>query len=132
MRQVERPTERIELQGGYWFEVWSEVTRGMRKAFRKAALSIVSGGLDVNGTSIDLSNPDAFRLAAMAHPERLDLNRVDDAYLLYGIKAWSGGDTITLEELDDLPDSVVSKVVVRLTELYSEPTEEESKKGITS
>lgn len=132
MRQVERAFERIELPGGQWWDVYVVITRGMRKAFRKAALGIVSGGLDVNGTSIDFSNPDAFKLAAMSHPERLDLNRVDDAYLLLGTKAYSFSDEISIEVIDNLPDEIVARVVARLTELYSEPSEDEAKKGITS
>jgi len=130
MRQVERATERIELPDNSWWEVYTTVTRGMRKAFRKAALGIVSGGIDVNGTQIDFSNPDAFRLAAMAHPERLDLNRVDDAYLLLGTYAYSFSNEVSLEVIDNLPDTIVSKVVARLTALYTEPSEEEAKKAI--
>jgi hypothetical protein len=130
MRQVERQIERIDLPDNQWWDVFTVCSRGMRKAFRKAALGIVSGGLDVNGTSIDLSNPDALRLVAMSHPERLELNRVDDAYLLLGTKAYSFSDEISLDVIDNLPDSVVSLVVARLTELYAEPSEEEAKKAI--
>lgn len=89
---------------------------------------MLSGGPMDNG-SIDLNDPDAFRKLAMAHPERLNLASLDDAYLLHGTKAYSFGDVISLEIIDNLPESVVQPVLARMQVLYAEPSEEDQKKA---
>ena len=110
--------ERVELPGGAWWEIRIIVTRGLRKAFRKAGLKVLS-----KADGVDFSDPDAFRKALMSHPDALDLDAVDDAYLLAGSVAWSYPETITLEAIDKLPEGHVAIVLAKMRELYAEATE---------
>ncbi len=113
-------TERIELPEGAWVEIRTVVSHRMRKAFRKAGIaSVLSGGSNGSGP-LDLSDPEAVRTYIMAHPEKWDLNTVDDAFLLHGITAWSWPEPITAEALDSLPDAWVESVLIRLRALYTE------------
>ena len=110
--------ERVELPDGAWWEIYSAVTRGMRKAFRRAGLQVLS-----KADGVDFSNPEAFRKALLVHPDALDLDTVDDAYLIAGTRAWSFPDPVTLEAINELPEKVVSTVLDRMRELYAEATE---------
>lgn len=127
MKMKESNTETIAFEDGHQWTFASQVTRGLRKRFQKAALSIVSGGMDANG-DIDMADPDALRRYAMAHPERLEVGKVEDAYLLYGTLSYSFGDEISTEFIDNLPEKYVNPVLERMKELYAEPSEEDSKK----
>lgn len=117
-------TERIELPAGAWVEIRTVVSRKMRKAFRKAGLaSVMSGGANGAGP-VDLTDPEAVKAMVMAHPERWDLDAVDDAFLLHGIVAWSWAGSLDIEALDSLPAADVEIILVRLRELYAEATPE--------
>lgn len=121
--------ERITLPDGGWWDIRTVVTRGMRKAFRKAQLlAFIGSDRDGLGTSLDLSDPGQIQQMlqerAMAHPERWDLAAQDDAYLLYGTLAWSYGEQVNQETIDSKPDSVTELVLARIRELYAEPTEQ--------
>jgi len=121
MRELK--TERIEFGDGWW-EFYTEVTRGMRKRFRDAAMQTVGGSL--NGDT-DITDPEQYRTLVLTHPERLNLHAIDDAYLVVGTKAWSFKHKVTVESIDNLPDEYVEKVLVRMRELYAEMPEEARK-----
>ena len=116
--------ERIDLPDGEWVEINTVVTRRMRKAFRKAGMaSILSGGINGAG-SMDLTDAEAVKTYIMAHPERWDLDAVDDSFLLHGIQAWSWPGPVTAEALDALPAALVDAILARLRVLYAEATPE--------
>ena len=115
------PVERIELAGAWW-EIRTIITRGMRKAFRRAGLQILA-----RADGVDLSDPEAFKKVVMANPGALDLDAIDDAYLLYGTASWSYPEPISPEAIDKLPEKDVVIVLTRMRELYAEVTEETRK-----
>ena len=117
-------TERIELPDGAWVEIKTVVSRRMRKAFRRAGIAIAMGG-DSNGAGpLDLSDPEAVKAYIMAHPERWDLDAVDDAFLLQGIAAWSWPGPVTRDAIDELPAASVDIILARLRAFYAEATSE--------
>ena len=115
-------TEKIDLPDGQWWEIKTTITRGMRKEFRKASLSGLSSGM--NGQKIDLSNPEELKAYVMSHPDKWNLDAIDDCYLLHGTVAFSFGDKITREAIDQIEDKITSKVLARMKELYQEMPEE--------
>ena len=117
-------TERMELVGGGWWEVRKNVTRGMRKAFRKAMLKGYLGGLDGRQ---DVSDPEALRKAVLSNPASWDLDALDDAYLAHGTVGWGFETKPTLEAIDALPEETVAPVLGKMRELYAERTEEARK-----
>ena len=123
----EIPTERIELENDQWWEVYTVVTRGMRKAFRTAGLQTVAGAFKDNGKAFNMQDADALQAVVLAHPDQLDLDAVDDAFLIHGTKACSFGKQVTRAMLDALPEGVVQPVLHRLQELYAEVNEEARK-----
>ena len=118
--------ERIEFPDSSWWEIHATVTRGMRKAFRKAGVAGFAKGLR-NGAELDLTDADAMRRAVMAHPDAWDLDAVDDAYLLYGTIGWSWPELVTPETLDARDNAVVAQVLSRMQQLYAEIPEEARK-----
>ena len=115
------PIERVELPDAWW-EIRTVITRGMRKAFRRAGFPILA-----RADGMDLSDPEAFKRVVMANPGAFDLDAIDDAYLLYGTVAWSYPEPVSLEALDKLPEKDVAVVLDRMRELYAEVTEEARK-----
>ena len=114
--------ERINLPDGQWVEIRATVTRRMRKKFKAAAIKGFLTGS--NGTQLgDLSDPDTLKAYIMAHPDRWDLDAVDDAYLLEGISAWNWPGLITLEAIDAKPAGTMETVLARMRALYAEPDE---------
>ena len=122
-------TERIEFGDGNWWEVRTVVTRGMRKAFNRAQTLGVLGNIKLNGDSdIDLTDASARRALLLAHLSELDLDALDDAYLLQGTVATSLVSTITPAMLDTIPDQYTNAVLERLRVLYAPLSEEALKK----
>ena len=122
-------TERIEFGDDNWWEVRTVVTRGMRKAFNRAQTLGVLGNIKLNGDSdIDLTDASARRALLLAHLSELDLDALDDAYLLQGTVATSLVDTITPAMLDTIPDQYTNAVLERLRVLYAPLSEEALKK----
>lgn len=130
---MDRPFERIELGGDddhrQWWEIYTLVTRGMRRQFRKAAMSAITGKMDVPAGT-DLADPEQLKAALLNNASLFDLNAVDDGYLLHGTKAWSWPEPVSREAIDALPDALVEKVLERMRALYAEPGEEAQKKDI--
>ena len=123
----EIPTERIELENDQWWEIYTIVTRGMRKAFRTAGLQTVAGAFKDNGKAFNMQDAEALQAVVLAHPDQIDLDAVDDAFLIHGTKACSFGKQVTRVMLDGLPEGLVQPVLDRLRELYAETTEEARK-----
>ena len=118
-------TERIEFGDDNWWEVRTVVTRGMRKAFNRAQTLGVLGNIKLNGDSdIDLTDASARRALLLAHLSELDLDALDDAYLLQGTVATSLVSTIRPGMLDTIPDQYTTAVLVRLRVLYAPLSEE--------
>jgi hypothetical protein len=115
-------SERIELPDGNWWEIRTVVTRQMRKQFRRAFQQGLAklGGL----SSIE---PGAIRQAIAASPHLIDLDAIEDAYLLYGTEAYSYGGTVDLATIDTVPETAVASVLSRMRELYAEMSEETRK-----
>lgn len=113
--------ERIDLGNEQWWDIRTVVTRGMRKEFRKASLSGLSSGM--NGHAIDLTNPEELKTYVLSHPDKWNLDAIDDAYLLHGTIAFSFGDKIALEIIDRIDDKIVSEILARMKELYIEMPE---------
>ena len=116
-------TERMELTGGGWWEVRKNVTRSMRKAFRKAQLKGYLGGLDGQ----DASDTEALQKAVLSNPGSWDLDALDDAYLVHGTVGWGFEVKPTLEAIDALPEEMGAPVLRKMRELYAERTEEARK-----
>lgn len=113
--------ERIELLGGNWWEFRTVVTRRMRKAFRRAAFGGLLAALgESNGHPVDLADAEAIRQAVMAHPDKVDLDVVDDAYLLHGTVAFSYAVQVTAEAIDGVAEEEVEIVLARMREFYQE------------
>lgn len=121
---MDRPYEQIELPEGQWWQIYTEVTRRMRKAFNRAALKGLGGGLKSNGQIMDFSDQNAMQQLLMAHLDQVDTDSVDDAYLLVGTRAYSFGEEVTLEAIDGLPDRYIQPVLARMRELYGQDMEE--------
>lgn len=121
------PTERLEFADGAWWEFRAVVTRGMRKAFRRAAATALIATM-ADGTGVDFTVPEQLRQYILAHPDGVNVNAVDDAYLLHGTVAWSFDAPVTMESIDALPDSCTHAVLSRMAELYGELAEETLKK----
>ena len=117
-------TEIIDLPDGAWVEIKTVVSRRMRKAFRKAGIAIALGGGSNGVGPIDLADPGAIKAHIMAHPEKWDLDAVDDAFLLQGIQAWSWPEPVTPEALDALPAASLEPVLARMQALYAEAVPE--------
>ena len=111
---------RITLPDGAWWDIRTMVTRGMAKEFRRASLRLL-GTAEVE---LDLADPEATAKALGRHPQLLNLDALEDAWLLGGTVAYSYGE-VTLEIIDELPDGHVETVLVEMRRLYSGPTEEE-------
>ena len=124
---MDRAFERIELGGELWWEVYTEITRGMRKAFNHATITAMGRGLAIHG-DIDFTDIVQVKKAALSSPETFNLDAIDDAYLLHGTKAYSYGDQVTIEMIDNLSDEIVQRVLPRMRTLYAAITEEEAKK----
>ncbi len=114
-------TERIELPNGNWWEIKTVVTRKMRKAFRAAVFQAMP-----RLPGVDLADAEAVKKAVMESPQKLDMDAIDDAYLLGGTVAYSYGE-VNQETIDSLPEAVTDKVLARMRELYAELTEEKRK-----
>ncbi len=114
-------TERIELPNGNWWEIKAVVTRRMRKAFRTAVFQAMP-----RLPGVDLADAEAVKKAVMESPQKLDMDAIDDAYLLGGTVAYSYGE-VNQETIDSLPEAVTDKVLARMRELYAELTEEKRK-----
>ena len=118
-----KDVERIELPGGAWWEVRTVITRGMRRAFPKAAMSMLA---DV-GSDVDLTDSDSIKAYVTAHPSAWNIDGVENAHLTMGSVAWSFKPEITIEAIDDMDDALVTPVLARMSELYSEPSDDEVK-----
>ena len=116
-------TERVQFEDGNWWDIRAIVTRRMRKAFRKAALRVVGGGLAMSN-GLDLTDPEALRTHLIGHASALELDVVDDAFLLEGTVAWSWDTPVTLEAVDALPEANVNLGLARLRLLYAEADQE--------
>ena len=123
-KKVLDKVERIKFDDGSWWDIKTVVTRGMRKRFRRAGVTAID--FHSNG-SIDLDNPDAIEEYVKTHPEAVDLDAMEDAYLVEGSVAWSffNSSVPTLDQIDELDDKHVAETLARMRELYSETTEEE-------
>lgn len=115
---------RIDLPDGEWWEIQDYCSRGLRKKLRAAtqrayALTASAG--------IDPADTEAVRAHMAEHIAEIDLDAADDAMLLYGTVAWSYPEPVSRAAIDALPDRVTGLVLVRMRELYSEPTEAEQK-----
>ena len=115
-------TERVELPDGNFWEIRTIITRGMRKAFRRAGLQALS-----NVPGVDFADPEVFKKAFQTRPDLVDLDLVDDAFLLYGTVSWNYPESISLEAIDKLPEKDVALVLARMNELYVEKSEEARK-----
>ena len=119
-------TETITLPDNNFWTIRTIVTRGMRKKFQNAALGIIgTSGRSSNG-DLDLADPNVLRKAMLNDPAALNLSSIDDAYLLYGTIAYSFGEIVSLEVIDELDERMVGPVLLRMQVLYAAPTEEES------
>lgn len=116
--------EKVDLPDGQWVWIRTLVTRRIRKAIRATSLQQTLRAIHGNGAPSDLTDTEALKAYMLAHPEAMNPNADDDAYLLHGIASWSFPGPVTLEALDDLPDAYTETVLQRLRELYGEPTEE--------
>ena len=119
--------ERLDLPDGHWWEIITEPTRGMRKVFRTAGLS-VGGEALANADSPELlANEDERTAFLMQHAMELNLDALDDAFLLHGTSAWSFDCEITSANIDALPDKFTAPVLQRMNECYAVNQEEEKK-----
>ncbi len=115
-------TERIDFEDGHYWEFYVSPTRGMAKKFRKAQFKSVSKVMQQRGMDID--DPEAIKSMLAEHPDLIDLDALEDAWLLHGTAKTSLVKKPTPEALDALDDRYVSRVLDRMRELYSPPDEE--------
>ena len=131
-RTLQNNVEEAVFDDGSWWRYRTLVTRGMRKAFHEAGFKAVARSLLHNGNAnvedLDLSDAKSITQRAISHPELLDLDAIDDAYLLHGTVAWSWDEPITLENLDKRADIHASAVLAQMKLLYAEVTAEAQKK----
>ncbi len=114
-------TRRIEFDDdtGSWWEIKTVVTRGMRKQFRAAGLKAISPDL-----GLETLDADALQKAMAKNPGAMDLDGIDDAYLMAGTVAYSFGKKISIAAIDDIEDKYVSHVIDVMRELYADVDEE--------
>ena len=124
---MEREFERIDLPGGQWWELYTEVTRGMRKVFTAALLRGVRGPMGTLAKAgVNLQDAEAVKDAMLSNIDSIDLGALtqqDDAYLLHGTRAYSYGERVTLDVIDALLEKDVARVLTRMRELYQEGVE---------
>lgn len=118
---MEKNIERIDWPDGTWWEFRAVVTRGMRKRFNRAGLAAIAKA------GINVDDPGDLEIYLRSHPGDIDLDAIDDAYLLEGTTAYSFGELMSLEIIDALPDSIVRQVLARMRELYSDISEAQMK-----
>ena len=111
---MERAFVRIDLADGQWWEVWSVLTRGMRKAMNQGSLAALPPGLKMCSGDV-VGN---MRENMLAYPSKLNLNAVDDAMLLAGSKGFSWGPIVSLQAIDEIPDADVQRVLAEMYRLY--------------
>jgi hypothetical protein len=128
MTKVKKPpvadgVEVLEFEFGGWWAFHMEPTRRMRKAFRKASL----GMLAIDGIEeLDTADEDAVKAFYLAHPTEVDIDSLEDAYLLNGTVDWSWPEEVTLDAIDSRLDRHTALVLVRVKALYNEEDEEEA------
>ena len=83
-------------------------------------------GADV-GSDVDLTDSDSIKAYVTAHPSAWNIDGVENAHLTMGSVAWSFKPEITIEAIDDMDDALVTPVLARMSELYSEPSDDEVK-----
>ncbi len=116
-------TERIELPNDNWWEIKTVVTRRMRKAFRKAGIQAVTGsGINIGDV---LEDPEAVKETIAQNIQGIDIDTIEDSWLLEGTVSFSFGKKITTQVIDDLPDIYVAPVLERIRDLYKNIDEEE-------
>jgi len=112
-------TEKIKFDDGQWWEIHTVVTRSMRKRFNASGSKSVFNAMNQNGAElVDLEDPAAIRTLVLANPDLLDLDHIDDAFLVYGTHAWSFDREVSLTNIDQLDDKYTAKVLERMHELY--------------
>ena len=110
---ADRKYQRIALADGAWWEVYTEVTRGMRKRVNRASMAGLPSGM-----APESEDPLAIRKALLARLSDFDLNAVDDAMLLQASKAFSYGPEVTVEAIDAISDVETEKVLVVVRALF--------------
>ncbi len=116
-------TERIELPDDNWWEIKTVVTRRMRKAFRKAGILAVTGsGINIGEV---IEDPESVKEAVSQNIQNVDIDAIQDSWLLEGTVAFSFGKKVTTEIIDGLPDAYVTLVLGRVQALYRNIDEEE-------
>lgn len=114
-------TERIDLPDDNWWEIRTVVTRRMRKAFRKAGIQAFLG----SGMSIDLEDPEATKEKIAQNLQEIDIDAIEDSWLIEGTVSFSFGKKVTQDAIDDLPDIYVAPVLDRIRDLYRDIDEDE-------
>jgi hypothetical protein len=117
-------SERIDLGDGDWWDIRAVVTRGMRKKFRSAVIS----SIQTKNGAIDLSDSDAITEYIRTHMGDVDLDSLEDAYLLHGTVSFHiDGKTrekVDIEVIDAVDDTKVEPVLSRMHDLYGGVPEE--------
>ena len=106
--------ERIDLGEGRWWDIRLTLTRAMDKAITRASLLAIpkietSQGIDTEKVKMQLLD----RLGAV------DISAIEDAYLLHGTVAYSFGDRISLDIIDQVDATLVRRVITRMFEVYN-------------
>lgn len=106
--------ERIDLGEGRWWDIRLKLTRAMDKAITRASLTAIprintTQGIDAEQVKVQLLE----RLGAV------DISAIEDAYLLHGTAAYSFGERVDLETIDQVDAALVRQVITRMMELYN-------------
>jgi len=113
-------TERIELQGGGWWEIKKWLSRGDRKKLNQMERTWVSAKEGITPEEIK-NNPGA---ALQLNTANMDVDARDDLMLQLGTVGWSFDEEFSLEAADKLQDTIVQVVLDRMQVLYSGLTPE--------
>jgi hypothetical protein len=119
---VDETIEVKHFEDGNWWAFYIEPTRRMRKSFRRAS----RGYLAIPGlVDLDTADEDAVKDFLRAHPTEIDMDALEDAYLVSGTVSWSWPDEPIGEAIDDRTDRYVVPVLQRMKSLYTENDEED-------
>lgn len=110
-------SERIELPGGQWWEIKSDVTYGMQRAFSKAQLSAAASL--ANRAGVDISDREAMTAAVAANIDMIDIGALEDAWINLGSVKWSFKGKPSAAGALEMSDKFVAPVIARMRELYT-------------
>ena len=118
-------TERINLPDGNWWEIRARLTHGMQKTITR----IILAALPNLASDGKILNQEEITSQLYGNVGRIDIQALNDAYLLAGTVAYSYGPVVNMETIDGIAEEDVRKISDRMNELYNPQQLTEEQRG---